>query len=281
MAATATPPPNEKLPRGVGRVPTWWMELTPHYTLDLEEDQNRREQEEQEALYYASMAALDDTRTAGEWKSNWGGRSTKDGGSNSGGPDGGLFGGRNFQPGTEGWDPKQWGIKADDPDYQSYLKGAKLPQSYIDAMKSFAGQAGLKYDATNLNHSKYGRQAEKPAFTPAWAKKKLKKTGQGQSIRQGLYHDSPNKHLHRVNDHLHRVKEKKAEEGDSSPSPAPPQTPPTPANPPAPAPAPTPAPAPAVVHTTTLPMPSRSNTPAAASPAVEPPEEKQKKYNFK
>ena len=187
--------PKEKLPLGVGRVPAWWMELTPHYVLDLEEDFQRREQELQEALYYAQMAAADDARISGEWKSNWGGRAANGG---SGGNGGGLFGGRNFQPRSDGWDPKEWGVAADDPDYKAYLTGAKLPQSYIDAMKEFAGQAGIEYDASQLNHTgKYGSSASRPAFTPAWAKKKLRSTGQGEAIRQGLYNDSPNKHIKR------------------------------------------------------------------------------------
>ena len=196
-------PKKESLPVGVGRVPEWWMELTPHYVLDLEDDeQNRRMMEENEALYCAQMLANDDGRLAQEWKSSWGGRSTTGGGGSHVGGDGSaLFGGRNFQPGSVGWDPKQWGIDANDPDYKSYLKGAKLPQSYIDAMMEFANQVGIKYDASSLNATggKYGSSGGKPAFTPAWAKKKLRATGQGAAIRHGIYNDSPNKHMHRVN----------------------------------------------------------------------------------
>ena len=304
----------EKLPRGVGRVPEWWMELTPHYTLDLEEDENRRQMEEQEALYYAQMAAADDARMAGEWKSNWGGRSAN---GDNGGDDGGissLFGGRNFQPGSSGWNPKEWGIAENDPDYKAYLTGAKLPQSYIDAMKAFAGQAGLKYDASNLKHTgKYGSAAERPAFTPAWAKKKLRSTGQGAAIRHGIYHDSPNKHLQKKNQvnavaARHEVPSTPDMEGPvestttpeevvapaQSPAPlpvappapvpvAPPAPPPSPPKPkwtpPKPTPPPPPAPAPsAYIYN---PTPLLSNTPAPA-PEPEEPEEKQKpKYSFK
>ena len=32
----------EELPVGVGRVPKWWMEITPHYVLDREEDLYRK-----------------------------------------------------------------------------------------------------------------------------------------------------------------------------------------------------------------------------------------------
>jgi hypothetical protein len=188
----------EKLPRGVARLPEWWLQLTPHHVLDLEEDSHRKEQETQEVLYYAQMAAADDGRLAREWKSNWGGRSSSGGSGSDGNGSTALFGGRNFQPRSDGWDPKEWGVDANDPDYKSYLTGAKLPQSYIDAMKEFAGQVGLTYDASQLNHTaKYGSSASKPAFVPVWAKKKLKNSSQGNAIRQGYYNDSPNKHIKR------------------------------------------------------------------------------------
>lgn len=302
-------PKKESLPVGVGRVPAWWMELTPHYTLDLEEDANRRLHEEQEALYYAQMAAADDERIRGEWKSNWGGRSANGGSDGQGGEP--LFGGRNFQPGSDGWDPKEWGVEPSDPDYKSYLQGAKLPQSYIDAMKAFGGQHGIKYDASNLKQtSKYGSAGGMPDFTPAWAKKKLRSTGQGAAIRHGIYHDSPNKHLKK------RGVNRSAEEDEApppstpqleqpstsdepaapaavtpepvaTPAPAPPApkpvappAPPKPVAPPAPPaskwkpPAPTPRPA-------FVPPPVRSNTPAPP-PAEDPvKDEKAAKYSFK
>lgn len=278
----------EKLPRGVGRVPAWWMELTPHYVLDLEEDENRRQQEEQEALYYAQMAAADDARTSGEWKSNWGGRSANTGGAGDGSSSS-LFGGRNFQPGSDGWDPKEWGVQANDPDYQSYLKGAKLPQSYIDAMKAFAGEAGITYDASGLRSpGVYGRQAEKPAFTPAWAKKKLRSTGQGEAIRHGIYRDSPNKHLSHVGAQDDNVPSSPVAAARPAPPPAPtPVPPPVPALAAAPAPAPIPPPAtspPPVykqpIEHTYVSAPIRSNTPAAEA-VEEAAEKKQKKYQFR
>lgn len=266
-------PKKESLPVGVGRVPAWWMELTPHYTLDLEEDETRRQQEEQEALYYAQMAAADDARTSGEWKSHWGGRSANGGGGNGGEDGEPLFGGRNFQPGSDGWDPKEWGIETSDPDYKSYLQGAKLPQSYIDAMKAFGGQHGIKYDASSLKNttSVYGSAGGKPNFTPAWAKKKLRSTGQGAAIRHGIYHDSPNKHLKKKG--VNQMAEEHEGSPPSSPQLADPPTPtqnPEPATPAAPAPAPVPAPDPAPMappSPVSTPMVSPAPKPVASPPA--------------
>eukprot|EP00977_Amphora_coffeiformis_P029655 scaffold42145_cov221-Amphora_coffeaeformis.AAC.1 len=272
-------PKKESLPVGVGRVPAWWMELTPHYTLDLEEDENRRQQEEQEALYYAQMAAADDARSSGEWKSNWGGRSANGGGA---GGEGGepLFGGRNFQPGSDGWDPKEWGIEANDPDYKSYLQGAKLPQSYIDAMKAFGGQHGIKYDASTLKHtgSMYGSAAGKPTFTPAWAKKGvLRSTGQGAAIRHGVYNDSPNKHLKKkgvnqmAQEHEGSGSPPSSPQLEVPPTPAPePVTPsapvPAPVAPPSPAPAPVAPPVPAPVPPSQPVAPPAPPKPVASPP---------------
>jgi hypothetical protein len=280
----------ENLPAGVGRVPGWWMELTPHYLLDLEDDEKRRQQEFQEMIFFARMAAEDDEKTRGEWKSNWQGRSAN-GGSSGSGCDAGLFGGRNFQPGSNGWDPKEWGISENDPDYQSYLSGAKLPQSYIDAMKEYAGRSGIQYDASNLHqteYGKYGRQAEKPAFTPSWAKKKLRSTGQGSAIRQGVYTDSPNKHLQpKVNAVASKFEGDLAESTDPSSEPATPervafvptQAPVTPTHVTQAHVATTPVYNQPIEHTYTA-MPVKMD-PRETQPEEEPEQEQDKKFNFK
>ena len=49
-----------RLPKGVGRVPQWWMEITPHDTLYIEDDEAKRFQEEEEKKMYAKLAAMDD-----------------------------------------------------------------------------------------------------------------------------------------------------------------------------------------------------------------------------
>lgn len=218
-------PPQEKLPKGVGRVPTWWMELTPHFELDLDDEQARREEQERLARYYAEIASqgmdYDPSASGGGangssgsggagWKSNWGGRSTDNKNSNGESSTASkMFGGRNFQPGTPSWDPKQWGIAEDDPDYKSYLTGAKLPPDYIQAMKDFgattdasrhpewvlrAQQGGTRIGTFDTD-GKYGRLAENPKHQPSWMKKKLRSSSAGANIRLGKYNDSPNKHL--------------------------------------------------------------------------------------
>jgi hypothetical protein len=218
-----------KSKKGVAQLPAWWMELTPHHVLDLDEEASRREQEERMARYFAEMALADAEREGGEqfdengnkiaygssgWKSNWAGRSSSNGGNgdNDESAMSKIFGGRNFKPGSPSWDPKQWGIKESDPDYKSYLSGAKLPPEYLDAMRNYgATKTGVTHpewvmqaflrsssgDGSGGSHGTgvYGRQAETPKHQPAWAKKKLRSSTAGANIRQGKYNDSPNKHL--------------------------------------------------------------------------------------
>lgn len=218
----------DKLPKGVGQLPTWWMELTPHHVLDLDEEASRREQEEKMARYFAEMALKDAEAEGGEqfdehgnpiapgsagWKSNWAGRGSGKNGSGGGDNESDfhkIFGGRNFTPGSPSWDPKQWGIKENDPDYKSYLSGAKLPPEYTDALRNYgATKTGVTHPEWVMNaflrssndsggggHGVYGRQAETPKHQPAWAKKKLRSSTAGANIREGKYNDSPNKHLH-------------------------------------------------------------------------------------
>jgi hypothetical protein len=196
----------EVLPIGVGRVPKWWMECTPHYVLDLEEDEARRRAEEQMALYYAQMAAADDAGLLGPdgkpilgpdgkplaWSgSGWAGRgsgSSSEGANGSDGP-----GGRNFNIKDFKIDPKMFGIEESDPDYKAYLTGAKLPPGFLDKMKEMYGSGDGNTMYNNLaqtDYGKYGRQAEKPAFQPSWMKKKLRSTSNGGKIRGS---DSPKK----------------------------------------------------------------------------------------
>jgi hypothetical protein len=200
----------EVLPPGVGRVPQWWMEITPHYVLDLEEEEYRRRAEEQMAYYYAEMAAAADAGRVDAsgnpillgpdgkpipWTGNngWAGRSAGGaGGSGGAGPDGPL--GRNFVPGQVTPETlRLLGISADsDPDYRSYLSGAKYPPGYWEKLAEL-GYTGPGFSANNLaqtDFGRYGRQAEQPKHKPSWAKMKLRSTTHGQGIRQGVY-DSP------------------------------------------------------------------------------------------
>lgn len=207
-----TMPIEEVLPAGVGRVPAWWMEITPHYVLDEEEEVERRKAEDQMAFYYMQLAAADDagvllpdgTPKLGSdlkplaWTpvTPWNKHVPQESESAKGlGP-----GGRNFKPGHPVIDPKLFGIMETDPDYNSYLTGAKLPPGYFEKMGELAqselgGTEGILNNLRQTDYGRYGRQAEAPSFKPAWAKKKLRSTETGASIRQGQYNDSPNKFI--------------------------------------------------------------------------------------
>lgn len=217
----APPKRNEAL------LPLWWLEVTPHYTLDLDDELSRRLYEERMAMYYCDfvdqeaakglMFDIDGNLIAVEeapanmgsgWKSNWAGRKAKkDGGDNSAPVEREkpkLFGGRNFKPGSPGWDPKHWGIDPNDPDWDKYKSGEMLPPQFIQAMENFAKATGhfkesykeMGMDvAYNLNSTAYGSLGEKAENKPVWMIKKLRATSAGQNIRSGVYDDSPNKHL--------------------------------------------------------------------------------------
>ena len=207
--------------RNEALIPAWWMEVTPHHTLDLDDEKARRDMEERMAMYYANLAEEEAAKgmmfdidgnpiednggsgrgSSGDWKSNWTGRKKKDdSGAEAPAEKPKMFGGRNFKPGSPGWDPKQWGIDANDLDYDKYLSGSMLPPQFITAMNNFAKATGhfkSHSDYTsNLRSTEgtYGRLAEKQTHVPDWMKKKLRSTSQGASIRHGIYDDSPNRH---------------------------------------------------------------------------------------
>ncbi len=213
-------PVEEALPPGVGRVPLWWMEITPHYVLEEDEIGERRKAEDQMAFYYMQLSAAadagvllpDGTPKLGQdlkplsWApiTPW---NRLDANSNSEGSAGQGPGGRNFKPGHAVIDPKLFGIMENDPDYQSYLTGAKLPPGFFEKMGELAqselgGTHGILNNLKQTDYGRYGRQAEAPSFKPVWAKKKLRSTETGEKIRHGEYNDSPNKF---VNKQLRRI----------------------------------------------------------------------------
>jgi hypothetical protein len=212
----------EPLPIGVGRLPEWWMEITPHNTLDLEQEEARRALEDQMAFYYAQMAAADDAGTLGpdgkpmldsngnpltsssSGNNGWQGRAAGGGGGAGEvtGP-----GGRKFAPGTAVINPALFGIDKSDPDYNNYLTGAKLPPGYFDRMAEFSvnynkerhGQEGMANNLAQTDYGRYGRQAETSNFKPSWAKLKLRSTNHGSAIRNGVT-ASPEKTSRRVHE---------------------------------------------------------------------------------
>lgn len=198
----------EDLPVGVGRVPEWWMECTPHYRLDLDEEQAQRQLEEQMATFFNQFAEINDmgaffdeeghlklgpdqTPLAYNSNTNWQGRS----GTGQESPASPGSRGRNFRI-----DPKVlegFGVRESDPNYQDYLAGAKLPPGFIEKLRTMYGSDGIPNNLQQTDYGRYGRQAEKPVFKPNWTKTKLRSTAAGQNIRQGQYNDSPNKHYRR------------------------------------------------------------------------------------
>lgn len=196
----------ELLPNGVGRVPAWWMECTPHYTLDVDDEEARQIAEDQVAFFYMMLAAADDAGiigTDGKLKTGPDGKPLAwEGLGPNWNSNGAQFGGRTFKSGQAVIDPSLFGIKESDPNYNAYLTGAKLPPRYFEKMaelveeRSSAGNPyGILNNSKQTDYGRYGRQAEQKAFQPSWAKKKLRSTTQGQAVRGGVYDDSPNKFL--------------------------------------------------------------------------------------
>ena len=204
----------EILPPGVGRVPQWWMEVTPHYTLEEDDQEERRLQQDRLAYYGMQLEAAhaagvlnpDGTPKLGAdlrpmaWTplTTW---NKLDASSASNMSQAGS-GERNFKPGQPVIDPQMFGIAETDPDYQAYLTGAKLPPGYFEIMGQMMATAenggtteGILNNLKQTDYGRYGHQAENPRFKPAWIKKKLRSTDIGANIRQGQYDDSPNKHV--------------------------------------------------------------------------------------
>lgn len=198
----------EDLPPGVGHVPRWWMEETPHYTLDVEAENARLMAEDQMAHYYQQMAAADDAglldehgnpilgpdgKPVGGWggPNGWAGRGAGGSGGDNGLEDGPL--GRNFVPGQV--TPEllnSLGVGESHPDYRSFLTGAKFPPGYWEKLADL-GYTGPGFNEHNnmaqTDYGRYGRQAESPRFKPSWMKKKLRSTASGSAIRKGKYED--------------------------------------------------------------------------------------------
>lgn len=182
----------EVLPPGVGRVPKWWMECTPHDILDLDEEEERERQEQQMAAYFRYMAKLDDAGLIGP-----DGSIMKDG-AGSGGAGTGGWGGRSSSSRKPigGIDPKLFGMDESHPDYHAVLTGAKLPPGYEEMMAQY--KSGEISFASDLNSSGGVRGGAAGSFTPSWAKKKLRSTQTGSQIRLGKYSDSPSDTMRRM-----------------------------------------------------------------------------------
>jgi hypothetical protein len=210
MAATASSNPDEDapLPRGVARIPLWWMEITPHNILDLEREEFKRQLEYEESMMYAELARKDDyAQQYGDGGMDYdpSKHGTRDG---SGG--GGRYGagGGGYQRGEDGkWkNPPGGGGGAQGRQFQAGDgPPGYRPGNHGDGRNGAGGEAyatrgggggryaggGSNY-ASGLNETAYGQYGDKDLAweKPSWTKIKLRSTGQGGSIRQGRYDQS-------------------------------------------------------------------------------------------
>lgn len=172
-AATAKP---ARLPKGVGRVPQWWMEITPHNTLYIEDDEARRHAEEEEAKMYAKLAARDDMlqKYGGEGFPDW---------------DPAEHGPRTPEE-EEEWnttgyvrnsDTGKWENESGEPLTGRQFEG-KLPPGYIPG--EFTGGdggeggegGGFGQGQLNSGGGQYASDEKKQWSQPSWMKKKLRST---------------------------------------------------------------------------------------------------------
>jgi hypothetical protein len=207
----------DPLPRGAARIPLWWMEITPHNVLDLEEDEQRRQAEYDEAVMYARLAAQDD------YQQQYGGdgfpgydpakHGARGGG---GGGGGGGYGGYKRGPNGEWLDKDgnpvfKRGKNGEWIDSQGKLLYKKGPKGeWVDAEGKPLGrnfkpgqsppgyEAGGYYDpdrfvpgkrasASGLSTGNYQRDANIGWSKPSWTQIKLRSTGTGGDIRDGKY----------------------------------------------------------------------------------------------
>lgn len=170
----------DKLPRGAGRVPEWWLEITPHDTLYIAEEEAQRRAAEAEKLKFARLAAEQDLlqKYGGEGFPNW-------------------------NPATDGprtkeeekeWTSKgytrnekqEWvnqeGIPLEGRQFKGQMPPGYLPGHYLEdgspAGSNGAGPGGL-------HSAKYERDKDKDWEKPEWMKVKLRSTDTGGAIRQG------------------------------------------------------------------------------------------------
>ncbi|GAX16919.1 hypothetical protein FisN_5Hu296 [Fistulifera solaris] len=152
------------LPIGVGRVPKWWMDLTPHDKLDLAEHEAQTKMQEQMSHYYLKLAAAGLVGHDGHLVTL---------------PDGQPDWSR-IQEQRIRLNPKLFGIADKDPDFHLYETGELLPHEFKLKMQEMYG--GIT--PNQLEYKKYG--ASKDDNKPSWAKMKLRHSKEGDMIRSGV-----------------------------------------------------------------------------------------------
>jgi len=164
----------EKPPKGFAQLPDWWMEITPHDTLDVEEDAMKRKHQSQEAMMYRNLAAKSDWEQA------------------NGGIDHPLY---TLGKNGELIEKETGKVIAESTTSESagsssspaYTRDEKTGEWLKDGQPIFGtntsrqfnnntGKGGPEYGHKDVNWKK-----------PDWMKVKLKGTGKGDTIRKGDY----------------------------------------------------------------------------------------------
>jgi hypothetical protein len=178
----------KRLPRGVGRVPEWWLEMTPHETLILEEEEAKRIADQEEELKFAQLAAEQD------WLQKYGGEGFPDWDPSKDGPrtpeEEKEWIGTGYQRSeTTG----EWTGVSGEPLEGRKFKG-KLPSGYVPGEFRLPGSTKAA-DGRPLKSvgGRYGRDDGKNWEQPSWTKVKLKKTDAGRAYRNGTDDKSPKK----------------------------------------------------------------------------------------
>lgn len=163
----------DKLPRGAGRLPEWWLEITPHGTLFLEEDEAKRQADYEEAQKFAELAAREDLyqKYGGEGFPNWNPASD----------------GPRTKKEEEEWvsqgykrnEKKEWVNASGVPLEGRQFKG-EMPPGYWPGQYSKGGGGGSSgiSGQSGLNPtSQYERDKDKAWSQPSWMQVKLRSTG--------------------------------------------------------------------------------------------------------
>lgn len=173
----------DKLPRGAGRVPEWWLEITPHDTLYLAEDEAQRKAAYEEKVKFARLAAEQDLlqKYGGEGFPNW-----------NPATDGPRTNDEEKEWVSKGYqrnEKNEWiddsGVPLEGRQFKGQMPPGYLPGEYIqDFQGGSIGHGGL-------NPAKYERDKDKDWKKPDWMAVKLRSTGTGGAIRQGDDVDRP------------------------------------------------------------------------------------------
>lgn len=155
-AAEPTKKKKVKPPKGFAQLPEWWMEITPHNTLDREEDVAKRQHDNQEARMYRNLAVQSDWEQANGENSNY-----------SLGENGELIDKKTGKPVETGGD-------------SGYTREEKSGEWLKDGKPIF----GRQFNAGGESPSSYGHQ-DMNWKKPDWMKVKLKATGTGDAMRKG------------------------------------------------------------------------------------------------